>query len=117
MIIKFKIFENIYQGEPKVGDYVIVSDKFDYYSDYSSDYSEYLNFINNNIGKIIDIRDDIYPYVVNFNNIPKNLKKYFEIFENDDKICYAKFKRDEIIHYSDTISVLEPYIAANKYNL
>ena len=71
MITKFKIYENINEGEPKIGDYVICTT-------INNKTPELLHFLSNNIGKYIQVSKYIsFPYQIQFYNIPKSMKFYF----------------------------------------
>ena len=66
MITKYKIFERVNQGEPEGGDYVICKDTTE---------PEINIFSRKNIGKIIQIEPDLYPfeYLVKYDSVPYDL--------------------------------------------
>ncbi len=90
MITKFKIFENINESEPKIGDYVICKTR-------STDTIEFKKYVDNNIGKIVD--NYLAYYYVKF-------KEKTYIFTIGNILYWAKNKED-----------IEVLIQANKYNL
>jgi len=100
MITKFKLFEDVKEkgdkfSEPEEGDYVICS---------PDNFAVSKNIVKNNIGQIARIEDD--------HN--SNLKK---IYINYDLSSNLMAWNNEIIYWSKNKKELEPYIAANKYNL
>lgn len=92
-----KTFESV--NEPQVGDYVSCEENDEYFTSY---------FISNNIGVIIDVQDDL--YFVKYNNIPKDIKEYFDEYCRD-------MLRDEIKFWSKSKEDVDKYIATKKYNL
>jgi len=111
----FKRFEDI-KVEPKVGDYVVCEDKsVDFDKTYEND-AIFDYFLSSNIGVIKDIRTNesvAYPYIVNFEFLPKNLKHMTNTGTGSDIV----FKRVEIIYFSENKEDLEHIINSNKYNL
>ena len=75
-----KNFENYNSNNINIGDYVICSDKFFNtqinYVNY--DLEKYHNFLNNNIGKIVDKEKDDNRFIVKYNNIPVTIKTFFQ---------------------------------------
>jgi hypothetical protein len=96
-----KFNENIYNREPKVGDYVII--KNDYFGDI-----EYDTFFNREIGQIIDIED------VNIDYLPYNVK-----FQNKtpDGTYICDIRLEEILAFSKEKEDLEVFINMKKYNI
>jgi len=111
-----KKFEDTNVDEPKVGDYVIISDSMDYGSHI---YDAYVYFVNNNIGKLYSIKNEYSDYSdyyrVLFYNIPKDAEEWFS--ENYDGDKYIIVDREDIVYWSKNKEDLEPYIQAKKYNL
>jgi hypothetical protein len=122
MITKFKIFEN--NNKPQVGDYVYCIEEIGTYTKNK----EVLNFIKNNIGRILGYYEKNYNntnnreyYLVKYENIPNNIE---DIFEQDDpdnvdgiiENSYV-FYPNEIIDFSKEKKDLEKYLDVNKYNL
>lgn len=97
MIIRFKIFEKINQGDnPEIGDYIVINSN-------DKDYEEY----NNYIGKIAEIE-------VNRDHPRRTV--YWTIFDNNEEGRRYIF-RYEITHWSENKEDLEPILAAKKYNI
>jgi len=93
----------------KIGDYVICS----YYNnDIGFEF-----FLSNNIGKLIEIKNDFNnyrePYVVEFESVDINAKRYTTTI----KANTITFKRSEIQYWSNNKEDLELYIQSNKFNL
>jgi len=99
MITKFKLYESINEGEPEIGDYVIIE----------TDDDEFKHYSNNYIGEVVDIerkpntKRDIY-YI---------LFKNFDNRRSDREMIW----RYEIKYWSKNKEELEPILQANKYNL
>ena len=107
MITKFKLYEALNVGEPKVGDYVLVD------SLRNNDLGTYLK---THMGKII-LKKYSHKlgniYTIQYDDIP--IKEYRHLHDQItitiDLIKYwCKNKRSALIEF-------EPYITANKYNL
>ena len=111
-----KTFEEVNIDEPKVGDYAIFFDEiYEIGSGVSSDFNEYVYFINNNIGEIIKIeKNDDYKYHVKFENVPINIIRYFDTASD---YYYLRFHKEEILYWSKNKEELEHILAAKKYNL
>lgn len=111
------LYENIISTEPKIGDYVICTD--------IEDKPEFINFLNNNIGKIVMIKRNIPDndkltnvYVAKFDNIPENIKSFFKYRSiNNTHYNLRGFYPHEIINFSENKNDLLTYLTANKYNL
>lgn len=121
-----KIYENF--DDPQVGDYVICKDSK--YSPDDPDDIEIISFFENNIGQYISVNgrgtspeNDYfqfipeYKYIIEYINIPDNLKGHFEFYINDREKYVRGMKRDEILYWSDDKKELEAILAANKYNI
>lgn len=110
MITKFKLYEKVDSGEPKIGDYVLC---YEERNDYLN--GKYLNeFYLKNIGKIVNIDDDrSIPYIIEYENIPIKLDVWF----HDLILNCRNMSRSEIIHWSENKEDLEIFIQSNKYNL
>jgi hypothetical protein len=120
MITNFKTFENV-KDEPEIGDYVIchIVEEFDS-EKYQEDTDE---FLNNNIGIIIDIyqeryvADSITKYNIKFDNSPN--------YNNDSQLCQAfdtntntlYFYADEIDFWSKSKEEVILMRDTKKYNL
>jgi len=108
--------------EPQVGDYVICEDHL--YIRRSGRSIEFLDFLLNNVGKIIGKNDDEYnfssqyKYVIEYENIPQNIESCFdENRKNLNKRNVRAMKNSEILFFSPNKKDAETYIEANKYNL
>jgi len=99
-----KTFEDI-NKKPKVGDYVLCNE--------FTAFDEFRIFLNNNIGKIVEINsnsDDNCPFCIEFKNIPK-------VFTYKFPYNKRNFSEKEIVYCSDNIEELETFLSAKKYNL
>lgn len=108
MITKFRLFENKEDNEdnpPMVDDYVLCDIR-----PYTTD-EEFIDFIDNNIGKIINFDNDSH-YLVKYYDIPKKLDDwYFGIGG------VRHLGEEDIVLYAPTKEKLEIKIKANKFNL
>ena len=102
-----KQFENGYGL--REGDYVICDEE--------EDISPAYNFIKNNIGIflriIVNSNNEEY-YAVQYSNVPKELKMYFE-YHNMYNV--RPMFEHEIRYWSNNREELESILSANKYNL
>lgn len=105
MITIFKIYENL--NTPKKGNFVYIHKKYD--MDLILLPTEVKNFIINNVGKIIEIEDNIIR--IKFFNIPDDFKKYFSVKNS------RLFDISEILEFAKTKKELELKIKAKKYNI
>jgi len=102
-----KTFEKLNQKKPQVGDYVICQDEED----------DLISFMNNNIGKIIDIsHNDKIPFDIEYENIPSNIQNYFG-FNNNIKNNNRVMSREEILYWSKNKEDLKQIILQRKYNI
>lgn len=108
MITKFKLFEELNEGEPKLGDYVICCEQ-------ESGDDVFDNFLLQNIGQIIARNNGNYDYGIKYNDVPKEVLFYFGS-QGKHKLVRPMTK-DEIIYWSENKEDLEPYIQSKKYNL
>ncbi len=89
------------EGSPEVGDYIICS----------SVVPEENVFFSNNIGKIIDVKKYYYyPYNLEYDNVPDNLKK-----SNGATTFVCRF--NDILYFSKDKEELEYILRANKFNI
>ena len=115
-----KLYKENIENEPKIGDYVICED-----SSLSLD-NITIDFISNNIGKIIGIDEFGQYYIVkyDYNTIPNLSKNWFGSIsktgypptyskEEDSRVMYLS----EIIKFSKDRTELEEYLMAIKYGL
>lgn len=107
-----KKFENL-NNPIEIGDYVICDEAILDYTD--KEYMKAINFVSNNIGKYVKyLIADKYA-VIQFENVPDDIKEYFSAddeFEN----CRNMYMF-EIIMHSKSKEELESKLAADKYNL
>ena len=89
---------------PEIGDYV-------YCNTYDNEEKNLQNFLNTNLGKIIDTNKVEDEFLIEFENLPDNLQNYSDTSDN------IWFDKDEILHWSKNPKDLEIYISVNKYNL
>jgi nitrogen regulatory protein PII-like uncharacterized protein len=96
-----------YKHKPEIGDYVLCSE-----NDKSND--DLNIFIDNNIGKIINIisatKNTMEYYYVVYNKVPANIDG---IFVNDGRNMWLS----EIKYWSKDKEELEAILQVNKYNL
>lgn len=105
-IKKYETIKNKY--DCKVGDFIIGE-----YSAYDTFEKETLDFLNNNIGVIIEINNyQRQPIRVRYD---KTIDRGNSSFPNNLNTWY--FKREEILYCSDNRAELEPLLAAKKYNI
>lgn len=113
--------------KPQIGDYVVVKiDK--YYEDAPDTYNLY-NFINSNVGLVVD--KDKYRIFVEFENVPENIKKFFlprnvGTFGNSviiytktvnyDDVCFFS-SNDDVCFFSSNKKDCEVFLNSKKYNL
>jgi len=112
MIKNFKIFESINQGEPKIGDYVIVND--------NTDNCEELKMFVGKIFTIDKFNHNLYPYIIYYDNLPEKLKKDNNIWSayEEYKLLNSRiFSRKEIKCWSKDKEELQKYIDAEKFGL
>jgi hypothetical protein len=116
-LMKLESFTN--NRKLQIGDYVICKEEIVN--------KIFENFINNNIGRFIEINagdnsfDEDIPYIILYDNIPQEikLKPYFSnVFDEYAKDSFVRaMRRREIIHFSPNKEDLELILTANKYNL
>lgn len=121
MITNFKIFEEI-NIQPENGDYVILNLRKD-----SDTYKKLNIFLNNKIGKIIDINKTTTPKIFTIDygfetlsQIPLELVKFFHrIYINDTDInyCFKCDMYDDEIIFAKTEIELKINKKAKKYNI
>lgn len=110
-----KKFEN--ENNPQVGDYVILYDKS---FEISNKYDTYSNFINNNIGQIIRIQNNIFIDVMYENIPPKEILKYFKIKYtkgSDFNYFLSAYNVYNIKHISKNKEDLQYIVDIKKYNI
>jgi hypothetical protein len=112
MITRFRIYELIDQGKPEIGDYVICKDSGSLYVN---------DFLKSQIGKVVRtdtenrVFKQLYPYVVQYSDIPKSLIGSFMM--DEDYPNSRGFYLYEILYWSKDVKDLDFYPDANKYNL
>ena len=92
--------------QPEVGNYVICKE-----GDFSKS-KDVNSFIMNNVGRIKEIDETraIFKYLVEWENIPKNLQPRF--------VSNSRFmSRDEIVQFSFDKQFLQTVLDGRKYNL
>jgi len=110
-----KEFENISNDDIKVGDYVLININ---YNSTVVGSKEFMKFINNNIGKVIEIfsPNKLYNNItIEYNNVPERIRKIWFIEENGKIIKNVRYNR--IVEHGKTIEELELKLQANKFNL
>ena len=132
-----KTYEKINIKEPKVGDYVICEEvipKWGFKTE-NEDYLKTCNFIATHVGKFVHKikknvndyeEDDIWVkniYIIEYENVPKELRTFFS--ENESRVknksketkYYRRTQIDNIKHISKNKEELEAKLNANKYNI
>jgi len=110
MITKYKIFERVNQGEPEGGDYVICKDTTE---------PEINIFSRKNIGKIIQIEPDLYPfeYLVKYDSVPYDLKDKIKNKTRHFSRGGRQFSLKEIEYSSKNREDCVKYLKFKKFNL
>lgn len=106
MITNFKIFETINEGDPKIGDYVLL--KYDKFK------NDMTNFLNDHIGKIIFIDEKLYR--IEYYDVPDTINYRFHYYKTNNSYTKTIEKR-YISYWSKNREELEELLAAEKYNL
>lgn len=110
-----KTYEN---NKPKIGDYIITNKNASYYKP-DDILFKIATFINNNIGVIIGETET--SYIVQYNNIPRNLLRFFnhsKTSENETQYKnYRYIHPKDILAFSDNIQDLNILRKANKFNI
>jgi hypothetical protein len=97
-----KYFESVNDGEPKVGDYVIVDRKTEL---------DVYDFTSNNIGYYEQsVNSNRMTYHIRFNNVPEELEKKFTYN------C-RNYSREDIKYWSKNKKELEIILSTIKYNI
>jgi hypothetical protein len=105
-----KHFESI--NNPKIGDYVVCYEE-DEITKSIKDIPGFKNFLSNNVGRYINVFDsDVFPYEIQYENIPIHLQEYYF---NDDGT--RQFSRKQILFHSKDKEKAKLFIQAIKYNL
>ena len=99
-----RTFEN--KRGPQMGDYVICEEQYFSYDEHKN----YFNFLDNNIGIIVNRDSGDGKFFVEYSNIPEEIKSYFK-----EDITY--FDIDEIVEWSDKKKDLELILNTRKYNI
>lgn len=107
-----KTYENI--NKPQEGDYVVLKINV---SPALSYYKEINNFINNTIGKVIRVKNNI--IVTTYTDVPKGVINYFtKKYDNYGNIKYTReFDTNRINIIGSTIEDVEMKINTNKFNI
>jgi hypothetical protein len=110
-----KKYEKI-NNKLEIGDYVVLNDTT--YT-YNSDFSVFSNFLNNNVGRISDIKLRVTGnvYDIDYFNVPTDLRSYFSMNKNTGTLYGMSTPEDEIIFSSKNKNDAELFIQTNKYNL
>jgi hypothetical protein len=94
-----KSYENI-NSEPQIGDYAIANSIYCF--------SKTQNFFKNTIGKIVEIKSELYKIEYDDDDIPDNISLDDNSFN---------FKKYEIIFFSSNKKDVDAFLYSNKYNL
>jgi len=101
---------NVDKLKYQIGDYVICQEKGWLPS---SNFLIFLDFIGNNIGQIVNKNTSVYDYIVKYENIPKEIKDYFN-HQNGTSRDMTEF---EIINHSKNKEKLETILNIKKFNI
>jgi hypothetical protein len=106
-----KKFEHMYNiGDIRIGDYVLLDIDFLYIGVSSkTNKHKFFLFVNNNIGKITNIRNSI--VTIQYKNIPSDVRYVFDMYDSIDRHI------SDIKYYAKTIDELELKIVSTKYNI
>ena len=117
-----KVYESLDKVSLEIGDYVICREY--------TVFKELNEFISSNIGEYIAfIPDYDDSYVIRYNNIPKEMSKFFTIEARPGSNRDSEHERNmqfydcrsmifsEIIHWSEDREDLEIILNTNKYNI
>lgn len=121
MITKFKLFESVNIGEPKVNDYVVCSETPEIFykkEDWYNDYIELVNILKDKIGKIVKI--DELSYIVEYKDVPKKLRQDFFVLNDKKQLVCRRFAREDIEFWSKNkkdLSDLDLLRKYKKYNI
>lgn len=121
MITKFRLFENINIGEPKVKDYVVCSETPNIFyknEDWYNDYIELINILKDKIGKIVII--DELSYLVEYKDVPKKLRQDFFVHNDKKQLVCRRFAREDIVFWSKNkkdLSNIDLLHKSKKYNI
>jgi len=107
-----KTYENL-KEDVKIGDYVLCSEYKDPGYKDILDVNDIETFIENNIGKIIELDRGSFDYIVKYTNIPKELKLEFSFLNNSARGMY----KEEIDYVSKNKKDLESILLSKKYNI
>ena len=91
------------------GDYVICKENL------INNESIITNFINNNVGKIFAVNDVSHDFLVQYEDIPTNLEKYFKFVYGRNDI--RGMNSNEIKDWSKSKEELEAKLVIKKYNI
>jgi len=109
-----KLYEKL--KKPKIGDYIICKEE-------NINDEALTNFLLSNIGQIYKFNygsynlGKLYAYVVEYNNIPKDLEINFREYPEYDKNNLITILPKEIVAFSQNKEDLGIYINKMKYNL
>jgi len=120
MIIQFKIFEKVTNKDLTMDKYVVL----DFYeSDVTEAPPQLVNYVQSNVGKIVNTIKSGGEVVVRFDNVVNNLLNLAREFNKygitaDGKYLYVKsVEANEIKYIGDNKEELEIKLNADKYNL
>jgi len=108
----------IFENNITVGEYVLININ----GNSTVGSKEFMNFINNNIGRIIKIKDinkwSEFNIYVEYENVPYDIKNYSSfIYNEENDKPYIIVRRGFIIANHKDKNKLEAIIAAKKFNL
>lgn len=120
-----KTYEFINKDEPHFKDYIIGDPNLYHLIDDVTYNDDFVIFINNNAGQIIDKKrefdycdDKFYiNFIVKYKNIPVAIQDAFLTDEDTNDKNILNFRRDHILSWAKTKPELKLKLLANKYNL
>jgi len=105
-------------NEPKINDFVICTESNSINDEI---FRQHLDFINNNIGQIVNIRRTISTvifYEVKYDNIPEIIERYyFSSLTQHNTPGARDFLSGEISYHSENKKELDVILQTNKYNI
>ena len=112
--MKYLQFFEYKTGEANIGYYVICKENPKNFALNKDTTDKIIYFTSNNVGKIIEYNEkDFYEYVVQFENVPEDIKEYF----TSGNFTARVISSHEIKECSKDKEKLELMLSANRYNL
>lgn len=111
-----KKFENM--SKPEIGDYILANITDNKYNDEIT--IKIKNFLNDNIGRVIDTINNN-AYIVQYYNIPNDILNFFnhkgDNYNDEEYKNYRHLKMSDILYFSNNLFDIEMIKNSHKYNL